>query len=152
MDNIYQAPQADLTSKKNNADEVVITQEMVDNLAKGRFWSMLMAVMSYIGMAVMVIAAISLLFSGGIVGIIATLLMGIPIFILFKMGNYLQKYSRAVKELIETEDIGDMLDAQEYFGRYIKLLGIIMVIFIFLAVFGIIVAIALPSMMGSAPY
>lgn len=140
MSNVYQAPQADLTPKPKRVNERnPVTQEMIDNLANGCFWAKFMAILGYISAGFLVLAPIVTLFTTGIMG--AIIIMGaffiIAAFVVVKMSNFLLQYSRSVKMLQETGDIGDMLDAQEYFAKYMKWAGVIVLLMAVLIVVGL---------------
>ncbi len=125
MTNVYQAPQADLTPKRSaQHNDNPITQEMIDNIAKGRFWAKFIGILLYIAVGFIALTVIYFLIVGKLMGLIPALLFSIAGFVTFKMAGFLMTYSRSISSLMETGDVGDMLDAQESFGSYMKWLGV----------------------------
>ncbi len=132
MSNIYEAPQADLTPKNQpDQGESAVTQTMIDNLEVGAKWAKFLAILGYIVAALSIVGALAGLisvFAIGIVGILLVLIYGVSGYITYRISYFVHQYSKSVQALIEYGDMGDMSDAQEYFNRYIKWLGIILLI------------------------
>lgn len=146
MSDIYKVPQTDLSMKKGDYANNPVTQVMVNNLARGKFWAMLLAVFSYSTAVLTAISALVTLFIGT-KGLILFIPLGIAAFISFKFARFLHQYSSAVKRLMASNDLGDMLEAQEQFTHYIKWVGFFEALWLVLIALGILAAIIAPQLL-----
>lgn len=60
MSNIYESPQASGNARRQR-DDTLVTEKMIRNIGRGRFWARFLSVLSYIFVAFMVIAFIGIL-------------------------------------------------------------------------------------------
>lgn len=133
MNNIYEAPQADLTPKRHADQDNGVTQTMIDNLEIGGKWSKFLAILGYLTAGLMGIATLASLigvFQVGLLGIIMLLIYGGTTYLTYRISSFIHQYSKSVQALAEYGDIGDMLDAQEYFNSYVKWMGMTMLIWL----------------------
>ncbi|PID65635.1 MAG: hypothetical protein CR977_00720 [Gammaproteobacteria bacterium] len=153
MSNIYEAPQADLTPKKQPGQgENEVTQTMIDNLEVGAKWAKFLAILGYIAAGLTIAGALMGLmsvFAIGIAGIFLVVIYGISGYITYRISYFIHQYSKSVQALIEYGDMGDMIDAQQYFNRYIKWLGIILLIGVVVAAVFFILGLAGVAFIGS---
>lgn len=151
MNNIYDAPQADLTPKRDNQHTDDVTQTMIDGLEVGAKWAKFLAILGYIATALTAIGALFSLvgvFAMGLGGTVLLIAYGASAYITYRVSYFVHQYSKSVQALTEYGDVGDMLDAQEYFNRYINWLGIILLFWVVLTAIFIILGLAGVAFMG----
>lgn len=146
--NIYQAPQADLTTKAQGTSEDQVTPGMVEGLEKGGKWAKFLAVLGYIGLGFLVLAIVFMLIggfaggSGAVLAIVTAVFYGIYAFIIFKMSRFLHQYSAAVKALSDSYDPYDLIESQEFFARYMKWMAVIIIIAVIFSLVFLVIGIA----------
>lgn len=138
-DNIYQAPQADLSRNPRSNQEEVVTPAMVEYLEKAGKWAKLLAILGYIFSGLTVLGALGVLLAGffapnsGGMGIMFVILAAVYVFVaflLFKISRFLHQYGNATSTLSDSYDEFDLIEAQNYFGRYVKWMGVMFLIII----------------------
>ncbi len=128
-DNVYAPPKADLTRKHHDGE---VTTLMIDHLQTAAKWARVLSVIGYlivIGFFLFGIYSVVLLRSQIFIGdtvelTISILLFLISAFITFKISRFLQKYAYYNRQLLSSNDVSDLIEAQEYFRRYVKWLGV----------------------------
>lgn len=131
MNNIYEAPQADLTPKQPVGETNELTQAMIDGLETGGKWAKFLAIIGYIAAALTAIAALFAVmgvFTIGFVGLVMLVAYAVSAYLTYRISSFVYRYSKSIEALTEYGDMGDMLEAQEHFNCYVKWMGIIMLI------------------------
>lgn len=147
--NVYQAPQSDLTQVNPNRQEESVSTLMVSHLEKAAKWAKFLAIVGYVMVGLLVLGCIGgvvAAFAGAGIGMLTVFAIYLIFaFIVFKLSRFLQQYARAIRNLSDSYDSYELIEAQEYFRRYVKWLGMI---FIISFVVGIIAVIFFGAMLG----
>lgn len=129
MSNIYEAPKADLTKEYKQGTELQITGGMLDGLEKGAKWAKILAFIGYVATGFIVIGAIlAFLFTDGVIGIVLFAVYALGAFVFYKLSRFAHQYSTSVSHLLDSHDVYDLVEAQEYFRQYTKWTAVIMLI------------------------
>lgn len=140
--NVYQAPQSDLTQVNPNRQEESVTTLMVSHLEKAAKWAKVLAIMGYVLVGFLLLACIGMLvaaFAGAGIEMLAVFAIYLVFtFIAFKLSRFLQQYARAIRNLSDSYDSYELIEAQEYFRRYVKWLGMIFIISLFVGIIAVI--------------
>ncbi len=143
--NVYAPPKADLTRKHHDGE---VTTLMIDNLQVAAKWAKFLSIIGYLFMIIAVIGGLgALLFAGSQIPmgepvelVFAVILALVWLFVVFKLCRFLQQYAYFNRQLLKSNDVFDLIEAQEYFRRYVKWVGVlslISVVFTLLTVAGI---------------
>lgn len=153
MTDIYGAPQSEVMKSNNQSSSDGLTDTMVNHLLKAKPWAKFLGVTMYIMLGLSIISALINLatlfaFSPGfaVVNIIFTI---ISCAISFFLARYMFRYGNAIERLANERNIEHIEDAQEQFGRYCRLI-IVMVIVGF--IFWILMMVVGAAFMATAGY
>ncbi len=144
-DNVYAPPKADLTRKHHDGE---VTTLMIDHLQIAARWAKFLSIIGYLFMIIVVVGGgVSLVFAGSKVAmgdpvqsVVAVVILLVILFVIFKLCRFLQQYAYFNRQLLESNDVLDLIEAQEYFRRYVKWVGVLSllsVVFTLLTVAGI---------------
>ncbi len=142
--NPYTPPSANLTNHGayGASTELGVTARVVDLLARTKGWVRLIGVLSFIGAAFIIFAALGVLMvmskAGGMVVPIA-LMYGVMSAFYIYAGVKLNGYANAIGRLIfsgKTFDLEQALDQQRAFWKFAGIIALISIIFMVLAVLG----------------
>ncbi|MBS9781839.1 MAG: hypothetical protein KGV56_05025 [Gammaproteobacteria bacterium] len=151
-DNVYAPPKADLTRKHHDGE---VTTLMIDHLQTAAKWAKFLSIIGYLFLVIATIGGLGVLFVGGSqipmgnpVGLaIAVAVLLVCLFVIFKLCRFLQRYAYFNRQLLETNDVLDLIEAQEYFRRYIKWVGVLSLISVVVSVIAVVGMLAMSLLM-----
>lgn len=143
--NPYQTPQADIGTTGAHSG---MTSAMAEILGKGAFWARLLSVVYFIILALNIIGLfIGLFTSGGGAELVGNLIgTAISIVIYWFYAISMHRYAGAAKSLRTTPDEDDAALCFASFATFMKVTGIIVLVYLVVAVIGIGAALIIPAM------
>lgn len=159
MSNVYAPPGANVDDVQRGGGAV--TAAMVEALRGTKGWVLLIGILLFIAAVFMGLGGLMMMVGMGFAGVAdkgmpggAGLMAGMGVLYLISaaiyifMGMYLVQYSGACTKVVKEAQAGDLEAALNYQRKFWKLGGIMALIFVVMALLGIVAAIAIPVMMG----
>lgn len=128
MSNIYAPPQSSI---RQNPSSDEITNVMVAHLRTARPWAKFLGIIYFVILGIMALSllvTIKPFFSlGSGIGFSFLAIFLIIFAIFFVMARHLMAYNRAIANLVESNDIQDIEEAQVQFGKFCRFFAILII-------------------------